>query len=191
MNENFDYLKGKVTVNEIINVVSMAINEDKKKITEKYVGDRKRKYAIPRQIICYYAKILTLNSLAEIGENLGGRDHATVIHSVKTVNNYIDTKYNLFNNYFEKTNKAMRNFTLEKKNNSFFKPQVYAIKNEGALLLANNKHNKYYESAKPEISCHVSSEEQIRIFHSISKEEPISYKNEKEIFILSNNSRFL
>jgi chromosomal replication initiator protein len=33
----------------------------------------------------YLSKILTTKSLAEIGDNFGGKNHATVIHAVKTV----------------------------------------------------------------------------------------------------------
>ncbi|MFT5703793.1 MAG: chromosomal replication initiator protein [Rickettsiales bacterium] len=48
-------------------------------------ASRSRKFARPRQISMYLSKILTTKSLAEIGDNFGGKNHATVIHAVKTV----------------------------------------------------------------------------------------------------------
>ena len=41
--------------------------------------------AFPRQIAMYLSRSLTHNSLVEIGENFGGRDHGTVIHACKKV----------------------------------------------------------------------------------------------------------
>ena len=46
---------------------------------------RAREVARPRQIAMYLAKQLTQRSLPEIGRRFGGRDHTTVIHAVKTV----------------------------------------------------------------------------------------------------------
>ena len=39
----------------------------------------------PRQIAMYLAKVLTLRSLPEIGRRFGGRDHTTVLHAVRKV----------------------------------------------------------------------------------------------------------
>jgi len=41
--------------------------------------------AFPRQIAMYLARELTKNSLAEIGEAFGGRDHGTVLHAHRLV----------------------------------------------------------------------------------------------------------
>ena len=46
---------------------------------------RSRSIARPRQMAMFLAKELTNYSLPEIGEAFGGRDHTTVIHSVKTI----------------------------------------------------------------------------------------------------------
>ena len=46
--------------------------------------------AFPRQIAMYLCRQLTRHSLQEIGEAFGGRDHGTVIHAVKTVENMMD-----------------------------------------------------------------------------------------------------
>ncbi|HBG33928.1 MAG TPA: chromosomal replication initiator protein DnaA, partial [Holosporales bacterium] len=44
-----------------------------------------RAVARPRQVAMYLTKILTTRSLPEIGRKFGGRDHTTVLHAVKKV----------------------------------------------------------------------------------------------------------
>ena len=46
---------------------------------------RLAKIAFPRQIAMYLCRLLTSDSLAEIGNAFGGRDHGTVIHACKAV----------------------------------------------------------------------------------------------------------
>lgn len=46
---------------------------------------RSREVARPRQIAMYLAKQLTQRSLPEIGRRFGGRDHTTVIHAVRKI----------------------------------------------------------------------------------------------------------
>ncbi|MBT5716494.1 MAG: chromosomal replication initiator protein DnaA [Opitutae bacterium] len=46
--------------------------------------------AFPRQVAMYLSRILTEHSLQEIGNTFGGRDHGTVIHACKTVENMMD-----------------------------------------------------------------------------------------------------
>jgi len=52
---------------------------------------RKREIVQARQIAMYFAKTLTKLSLATIGSQIGGKDHATVLHACKTVNNLVET----------------------------------------------------------------------------------------------------
>ena len=52
---------------------------------------RKREIVQARQIAMFFSKSLTKSSLATIGSQIGGKDHATVLHACKTVNNLIDT----------------------------------------------------------------------------------------------------
>jgi len=54
---------------------------------------RKRKIAISRQLICYILMKQKRYSLNYVGKYVN-RDHATVIHSVKTIQNLIDTDKN-------------------------------------------------------------------------------------------------
>jgi chromosomal replication initiator protein len=46
---------------------------------------RARAVARPRQVAMYLAKKMTPRSLPEIGRIFGGRDHSTVIHAVRTI----------------------------------------------------------------------------------------------------------
>jgi chromosomal replication initiator protein len=52
---------------------------------------RKRQVVQARQIAMYFAKSMTKSSLSNIGAHCGGKDHATVLHACRTVNNLIDT----------------------------------------------------------------------------------------------------
>ncbi len=50
-----------------------------------FAQTRLRTYARPRQIAMYLSKNLTSRSLPEIGRRFGGRDHTTVMHGVKRI----------------------------------------------------------------------------------------------------------
>ncbi|MFT6748050.1 MAG: chromosomal replication initiator protein, partial [Glaciecola sp.] len=52
---------------------------------------RKREVVQARQISMYFSKSMTKSSLATIGAHSGGKDHATVLHACRTVNNLIET----------------------------------------------------------------------------------------------------
>jgi chromosomal replication initiator protein len=50
---------------------------------------------LPRQVAIYLSRKLTDNSLVGIGEKFGGKDHATVIHSVKKIEEEMKVKKEL------------------------------------------------------------------------------------------------
>ena len=52
---------------------------------------RKREIVQARQLAMYFSKKLTKASLATIGLHCGNKDHATVLHACRTVNNLIET----------------------------------------------------------------------------------------------------
>ena len=52
---------------------------------------RKREVVQARQLSMFLAKHHTKNSLKSIGQFFGGRDHSTVIHSCKAIQNLMDT----------------------------------------------------------------------------------------------------
>jgi len=52
---------------------------------------RKREVVQARQLAMYFSKNLTKSSLSNIGIHCGGKDHATVLHACRTVNNLMET----------------------------------------------------------------------------------------------------
>ena len=69
---------------------------------------RKRNIVQARQLAMYFSKQLTKSSLANIGARCGGKDHATVLHACKTVNNLVETDKD-FRSYVQELDKK---FTL-------------------------------------------------------------------------------
>lgn len=67
---------------------------------------RKREVVQARQIAMYFAKKMTKSSLASIGSHCGGKDHATVLHACRTVNNLSETDKQ-FRLYLEELNKKL------------------------------------------------------------------------------------
>ena len=72
----------KVTIEEIQRKVSEQYNI---RLSDMIGPKRLRQYARPRQIAMYLCKELTSRSLPEIGRRFGGRDHTTVMHGVRRV----------------------------------------------------------------------------------------------------------
>ncbi|MBY0462052.1 MAG: chromosomal replication initiator protein DnaA [Alphaproteobacteria bacterium] len=58
------------------------------KISDLLSSRRLQNIARPRQIAIYLSKLLTSKSLPEIGRKFGGRDHTTVLHSVRKVQEF-------------------------------------------------------------------------------------------------------
>jgi chromosomal replication initiator protein len=71
----------------------LTIDEIQRRVAEHYnirlsemTSDRRaRAVARPRQVAMYLAKQLTTRSLPEIGRKFGGRDHTTVIHAIRKI----------------------------------------------------------------------------------------------------------
>jgi chromosomal replication initiator protein len=78
----------RVTIDEIQRRVAEHFNI---KLAEMTSSRRARAVARPRQVAMYLAKQLTSRSLPEIGRKFGGRDHTTVIHAVKKIEELIET----------------------------------------------------------------------------------------------------
>jgi chromosomal replication initiator protein len=55
------------------------------RVSDLHSKRRSRSITRPRQLAMYIARELTKNSLPEIGESFGGRDHTTVIHACKKI----------------------------------------------------------------------------------------------------------
>jgi chromosomal replication initiator protein len=91
-----------ITVEMAKNVLKDLIHDEEKALTVDYIQKvvceyfrlkvqdikakkRTRDIAYPRQIAMYLSKALTDSSLSEIGKNFGGKDHSTVIHACKLI----------------------------------------------------------------------------------------------------------
>ncbi len=72
----------KVTIDEIIRKVADHYNL---RLSDMLSPRRARAVARPRQVAMFLAKTLTSKSLPEIGRRFGGRDHTTVIHAVRKI----------------------------------------------------------------------------------------------------------
>jgi len=72
----------RVTIEEIQKRVAEHFNI---RVTDMHSARRARAVARPRQVAMYLAKQLTSRSLPEIGRKFGGRDHTTVMHAVRKV----------------------------------------------------------------------------------------------------------
>ena len=72
----------RVTIEEIQKRVAEHFNI---RLADMHSARRARAVARPRQVAMYLAKQLTTRSLPEIGRKFGGRDHTTVMHAVKKV----------------------------------------------------------------------------------------------------------
>ncbi|MBQ7532652.1 MAG: chromosomal replication initiator protein DnaA [Bacteroidales bacterium] len=77
-----------VTISYIISIVCEEMGTSQ---ADFFTSTRKRNVVQARQLSMYFAKKYTKASLNIIGEQCGGKDHATVIHSLKTVTNLLET----------------------------------------------------------------------------------------------------
>ncbi len=72
----------RITIEEIQKKVAEHFNI---RVADMHSARRARQVARPRQVAMYLAKQLTARSLPEIGRKFGGRDHTTVMHAVKKI----------------------------------------------------------------------------------------------------------
>lgn len=102
-----------ITVDMAKNVLKDLIHDEEKALTVDYIQKvvceyfglkmqdikakkRTRDIAFPRQVAMYLSKTLTDSSLSEIGKSFGGKDHSTVIHACKLIEERIkkDEEFN-------------------------------------------------------------------------------------------------
>ncbi len=93
--------KREVSIDYIQKVVSDYFQMDVATLQSK---TRKRHIVQARQLAMFFAKKYTKASLASIGSQIGKRDHATVLHACKTVDNLSDTDKQ-FRKYIEDLSK--------------------------------------------------------------------------------------
>jgi chromosomal replication initiator protein len=95
--------KREVSIDYIQKVVSDYIQMDVETLQSK---TRKRHIVQARQLAMFFAKKFTKASLASIGSQIGKRDHATVLHACKTVDNLSSTDKQ-FRKYVEDLTKKL------------------------------------------------------------------------------------
>ena len=90
--------KRSINVESIQNIVAVYFNLN---IQEMLSPRRSRSLARPRQIAMYLAKKYTTNSLPDIGRKFSNRDHTTVIHAVKKIEELIKNDNEIRHNVAE------------------------------------------------------------------------------------------
>jgi chromosomal replication initiator protein len=78
----------RITVEDIQKAVATHYNI---KVSDMHSARRSRSVARPRQVAMYLSKKFTTKSLPDIGRRFGGKDHTTVMHAVKRVDELIGT----------------------------------------------------------------------------------------------------
>ena len=78
----------RVRIEDIQRIVARHYNVSK---TELLSNRRTRTIVKPRQVAMYLSKVMTPRSLPEIGRRFGGRDHTTVLHAVRKIENLTGT----------------------------------------------------------------------------------------------------
>lgn len=81
----------RIRIEEIQRIVARHYNVSKQDLLS---NRRTRTIVKPRQVAMYLAKMMTPRSLPEIGRRFGGRDHTTVLHAVRKIEDLVgaDTK---------------------------------------------------------------------------------------------------
>jgi chromosomal replication initiator protein len=104
--ENYvKHTKREISIDQIQKTVSDYFQMDVETLQSK---TRKRHIVQARQLAMYFSKKMTKASLASIGSQIGKRDHATVLHACKTVDNLASTDKQ-FNKYLEDIQKKLTN----------------------------------------------------------------------------------
>ena len=78
----------RIKIDDILKIVGRHYNVAR---TDLLSPRRARSVVVPRQVGMYLAKKLTSRSLPEIGRRFGGRDHSTVLHAVRKIEDQIKT----------------------------------------------------------------------------------------------------
>ncbi len=82
------HTKRELSIDYILQVVADYYHIDENSVLS---NTRKREIVQARQVAMYFAKQLTKTSLKSIGAQLGKKDHATVLHACRTVNDLMET----------------------------------------------------------------------------------------------------
>ncbi|PZX20435.1 chromosomal replication initiator protein [Breznakibacter xylanolyticus] len=99
--KDISYESARETVDKLVRKTQREISVDYiQKVVCDYYGididemqskTRKREIVQARQVAMYFCKTMTTSSLSAIGSKIGNKDHATVLHACKTINNLQET----------------------------------------------------------------------------------------------------
>ncbi len=115
--------KREITLDLTAKLINKLVKNSKKELSIEYISKvvcdyfdmtvemlqdktRKREIVQARQIAMFFSKNMTKHSLASIGAHIGNKDHATVLHACKQVNNLRETDKN-FRQYVEDIEKRL------------------------------------------------------------------------------------
>ena len=104
-----DNISNELTVEYIQRTVADYFGIEPSKLKEK---TRKRLIVRARQLSMYLAKQLSNKSLKHIGNAFGGRDHSTVVHACKTIEDLLE-KDNTFKTEFSTIQKQLKSTTVD------------------------------------------------------------------------------
>jgi len=76
----------RIKIDDILKIIGRHYNVAR---TDLLSPRRARSIVVPRQVGMYLAKKMTSRSLPEIGRRFGGRDHSTVLHAVRKIDDQI------------------------------------------------------------------------------------------------------
>ncbi|MCW3807688.1 chromosomal replication initiator protein DnaA [Plebeiibacterium marinum] len=110
--------KREITMDVAISIVDKLVRKTQKEVSVDYIQQivcdyfglevdslqsrsRKRELVQARQVAMYFSKNLTNSSLSTIGSKIGKKDHATVLHACKQVNNLLETDKDFKNQMLE------------------------------------------------------------------------------------------
>ena len=102
-------------IDQIVKIVAAQYNMTPETVK---ASTRKREIVQVRQIAMCLAKDFTNASLAHIGAEIGGKDHATVLHACKTVNDLLDTDRQ-YRGKFYVTKEAVEGASINFENNQY------------------------------------------------------------------------
>ncbi|MDE2730762.1 MAG: chromosomal replication initiator protein DnaA [Bacteroidota bacterium] len=80
-----------LTTDHIQKIVCHYLNVDQRLLSGR---TRRREIVQARHLAMYFCREFTQHTTSKIGEAFGGRDHSTVIHAIKSINNQIETNAN-------------------------------------------------------------------------------------------------
>lgn len=146
---------------DIINLkyIEDLVLEEMEVSNEQFVmRDRTRKYVYARHLFNrLVGDFLTKHSLASIGQHIGGRDHATVLHSRKEANNLIDTNDDFRTSYKKLHGQIKKVHNEIKRNHASRHDAIMEVKAMEAKIYNWYRYAKLKDEVKDEIILQLAS----------------------------------